>query len=67
MTIARLLILVGALAAVGFAAKLALSGGSAQPEAAVSAPKRQLDDVRAKAKQLEVDQQHAADRADVAE
>lgn len=67
MTIARLLILVGALAAVALAAKLALSGGSSQPEAAVSEPKRQLDDVRARAKQLEVDQQRAADRADVAQ
>jgi hypothetical protein len=65
MTIVRLLVLVGALAAVAFAAKVALTGSTSQPEAAVSAPKRQLDDVREKARQLEADQQRSADRADV--
>jgi hypothetical protein len=65
MTIVRLLLLVGALAAVAFAAKVALTGGTSQPEAAVSAPRHQLDDVREKARQLEADQQRSADRADV--
>jgi hypothetical protein len=65
MTIVRLLVLVGALAAVAFAAKVALTGGTSRPEGAVSAPKRQLDDVREKARQFEADQQRSADRADV--
>lgn len=66
MTIVRLLVLVGALAVVAFAAKLALGGGDSQAAATVSQQRRQLDDVRERAHAAEVDQQRSADWADIA-
>lgn len=61
MSIGRLLVLILGLAAVAFAAKFALTGTMKQDPAGVSQPKRQLDDVRAKANDLERQQQKAAD------
>lgn len=65
MSIGKLLALILGLAAIAFAAKFALTGTmTGNPEGATR-PKRQLDDVRAKAKDLEKQQQKAAD--DIAE
>ena len=61
MSMAKLLVLIMGLAAVAFAAKFALTGTMTQDPAGASRPKRQLDDVRAKAKDLERQQQKAAD------
>lgn len=61
MSLSKLLVLVLGLAAVAFAAKFALSGTMTTDPAGASQPKRQLDDVRAKAKSLEAEQQKAAD------
>jgi Ni/Co efflux regulator RcnB len=52
MSIARFLVLVLALAAVAFAAKYALEGAS-RDRSPHSEPRRQLDNVRSKAKDLE--------------
>jgi hypothetical protein len=61
MSIGKLLVLVLGLAAIAFAAKFALTGTMTQDPAGASRPKRQLDDVRAKAKDLEKQQQKAID------
>jgi hypothetical protein len=61
MSIGRLLVLILGLAAIAFAAKFALTGTMTQDPAGASRPKRQLDDVRAKAKDLEKQQQKAID------
>jgi len=61
MSIGKLLVLLMGLAAVAFAAKFALTGTMTQNPAGATQPKRQLDDVRAKAKDLERQQQKAAD------
>ncbi len=61
MSIGKLLVLILGLAAVAFAAKFALTGTMTQDPAGASRPKRQLDDVRVKAKDLERQQQKAAD------
>jgi hypothetical protein len=63
MGLTKLLVLVIGLAAVAFAAKYALEGGMhAQPQAH-TAPRRQLDNVRDKAHDLERQMQKAADDA----
>ena len=65
MSIGKLIVLLMGLAAVAFAAKFALTGTMTGNPAGPTQAKRQLDSVREKAKQLERDQQKAAD--DVAE
>jgi hypothetical protein len=67
MTAVRILVLVLGLAAVAFAAKYALQGTASPDGAAVTQPARQLDNVRQQVRELEVEQQRAADRADVKE
>jgi len=57
----RLLALVLGLAALAFAAKVMLAGTAVGNPAAPTQPKRQLDDVRARAAQLGREQQRAAD------
>ncbi len=61
MSISKLLVLILGLAAIAFAAKFALTGTMTQDPAGATQPKRQLDDVRARAKALEQEQQKAAD------
>jgi hypothetical protein len=61
MGFGRLLALVIGLAAVAFAAKYALVGTLRGNPEGESQPKRQLDQVRSKAKELERMQQKAAD------
>ncbi len=61
MSIGKLLVLILGLAAIAFAAKFALTGTMTQDPAGASRPKRQLDDVRAKANDLEKQQQKAVD------
>ena len=58
----RILALVLGLAALAFAAKTMLSGTAAGSSPGPTQPKRQLDSVRVRAKQLEREQQRAADR-----
>jgi len=65
MGFVKILVLVLGLAAVSFAVKFALSGTVGTDPASVSEPKRQLDNVRASAKEIELEQQRSADRADV--
>jgi hypothetical protein len=60
MSIGRFLVLVLALAAIAFAAKYALEGAS-RGRSEHSAPRRQLDNVRGKAKELEKQLQKDAD------
>ena len=57
----RILALVLGLAALALAAKVMLAGTAVGNPAGPSQPKRQLDDVRARAKQLEREQQRNAD------
>lgn len=57
----RLLAVVLGLAALGFAAKMMLAGTSADSSAGPTQPKRQLDNVRSRARQLERDQQKNVD------
>ena len=57
----RILALVLGLAALAFAAKHMLTGTVAQDPAGPTQPKRQLDNVRARARQLEREQQKNAD------
>lgn len=57
----RLLALVLGLAALAFAAKVMLAGTAVGNPAGPSQPKRQLDNVRSRAKQLEREQQRSAD------
>lgn len=57
----RILALVLGLAALAFAAKTMLAGTTAGTAAGPSQPKRQLDDVRVRARQIEREQQRAAD------
>jgi hypothetical protein len=61
MSLGKLLVLVLGLAVVAFAVRTALTGTVGRDDAAHSAPKRQLDSVREKAKDLEQQQQRAAD------
>jgi len=62
MSLTKLLVLLMGLVAVAFAAKYALTGtmGDTDP-AKESRPKRQLDNVRARAKELEREQQQQAE------
>jgi hypothetical protein len=65
MTAIRILLLVLALAVVGFVAKVALTGSVGGGESpGRSAPARQLDNVRERAQQLEGEMQRSADRAE---
>jgi len=57
----RLLALVLGLAALAFAAKIMLAGTAAGSPAGPTQPKRQLDNVRSRAKQLEREQQRNVD------
>ena len=58
----RILAVVLGLAALVFAAKTMLSGTAVRNPAGPSQPKRQLDNVRVRARQIEREQQNAADR-----
>ncbi len=60
---ARVLALVLGLAAVAFAVKYALDSTAASGRAGVTEPRRQLDNVRTRAKELEQELQRGADRA----
>jgi len=61
MGLGKLLVLVLGLAAVAFSVRLALTGTAGRDDSAHSRPRRQLDNVREKAKDLERQQQNAAD------
>lgn len=61
MSFGKILVLLLGLAAVAFAVRTALTGTAGRDTAAQSAPKRQLDNVRQRAKELESEQQKAAD------
>jgi hypothetical protein len=58
---ARILALILGLAAISFAAKYMLAGTMFGNPASPTEPKRQLDNVRIRAKQLEREQQKSAD------
>ncbi len=66
MTAMRIVLLVLALAVVGFVAKFVLSGSVGDDGSAKTQPAQQLDNVRERAKELEGELQRAADRADQA-
>ena len=57
----RILVLVLGLATIAFAAKYMLTGTVARDPAGSTQPKRQLDNVRVRAKQLEHEQQKSVD------
>ena len=61
MSLGRILVLLLGLAAVAFAVRTARTGTAGRDTSAQSAPKRQLDNVRQRAKELEREQQKAAD------
>jgi len=61
MGLGKLLVLVLGLAAVAFSVRLALTGTVGRDTSAHSAPRHQLDNVREKAKDLERQNQNAAD------
>jgi hypothetical protein len=61
MSFGKLLILVLGLAAIAFAVRTALTGTIGRDDSAHTAPRRQLDNVREKARDLERLQQKAAD------
>jgi DNA-binding GntR family transcriptional regulator len=61
MGFGKILALLLGLAALAFAVRTALTGTAGRDTAAQSAPKRQLDNVRQRAKELEREQQKAAD------
>ncbi len=65
MTAFRIVLLVLALAVVGFVAKVALTGsvGGGDDPSAKSRPAQQLDNVRQRAGELEKEMQRSADRA----
>ncbi len=65
MTAFRIVLLVLALAVVGFVAKVALTGsvGGGESPTARSQPAQQLDNVRQRAGELEKEMQKSADRA----
>ncbi len=65
MTAFRIVLLVLALAVVGFVAKVALTGsvGGGESPSAKSQPAQQLDNVRERAHELEDQMQKNADRA----
>ncbi|HET7786579.1 MAG TPA: hypothetical protein VFL36_11465 [Myxococcales bacterium] len=61
MNLAKILAVVLGLAAAAFAVRTALTGTTGSDRAAHSAPRRQLDSVRERARTLEREQQKAAD------
>ncbi len=61
MKLGKMLVLIIGLAAVAFAAKYALTGGAADSPNQATQPRRQLDSVRTRAKELERMQQQQAD------
>jgi Ni/Co efflux regulator RcnB len=61
MSLGKLLVLVLGLAAAAFAVRTALTGTAGRDTQEHSRPRRQLDSVREKAKDLERQQQKAAD------
>ena len=61
MSFGKLLVLLLGLAAVAFSVRTALTGTIGRDDSAHSAPRRQLDNVREKARDLEREQQKAAD------
>ena len=61
MSFGKLLALVIGLAATAFAVRTALTGTMGRDDSAHSRPRRQLDSVREKARDLERQQQKAAD------
>jgi hypothetical protein len=61
MSLGKILVLLLGLAAVAFAVRTALTGTAGRDDAVHSAPKRQLDNVRERAKELEREHQKAAD------
>ena len=61
MSISKLLVLLMGLVAVAFAAKYALSGTLGKDPAGSTQPKRQLDSVREKSKDLEKEMQKGAE------
>lgn len=63
---AKVLVLILGLVAVAVAVKLALSPMTATDPSSITEPTRQLDHVRARARELQGDLQRNADRADVA-
>lgn len=63
MSLGKLLVLILGLAAVAFSVKLALSGTLGRDPAGATQPKRQLDNVRERSKELEVEMQKGADDA----
>ncbi len=65
MTAFRIVLIVLALAVVGFVAKVVLTGsvGGGDSPTAKSRPAQQLDDVRQRAGELEKEMQKGADRA----
>ncbi len=64
MNAMRIVLLVLALAIVGFVAKYVLSGTSGDDGPGKTQPAQQLDNVRDRAKELETQLQRNADRAD---
>ena len=63
MSISKLLVLLLGLVAVAFAAKYALSGTLGRDPAGSTQPKRQLDNVRERSKELEGEMQKNANDA----
>jgi hypothetical protein len=61
VTFAKMLVLILGLAATAFAVRTALTGTMGSDTAAHSAPRRQLDSVRERARALEREQQKAAE------
>jgi hypothetical protein len=61
MSFGKLLVLLLGLAAVAFSVRFALTGTMGHDYSAHSAPRRQLDNVRERAHELEREQQKAAD------
>jgi len=61
MSLGKILVLLLGLVAVALTVRTALTGTVGRDTAAHSAPKRQLDNVRERAKELEREQQKAAD------
>lgn len=61
VNLGKMLVLILGLAATAFAVRTALTGTMGTDSAAHSAPRRQLDNVRERARALEREQQKAAD------
>ena len=61
MSLGKILVLLLGLAAVALAVRTALTGTAGRDDHAQSAPKRQLDNVRERAKELGREHQKAAD------